>query len=32
MTQRGPLEEGMANHTSVLALRNHEPREKALLE
>jgi len=27
--KRGPLEKGMANHFSILALRIHEPYEKA---
>ena len=29
MTECGPLEKGMANHFSILALRTHEQYEKA---
>ena len=29
LTKLGPLEKGMANHFSILALRTHEQYEKA---
>jgi len=29
LTECGPLEKGMANHFSILALRTHEQYEKA---
>jgi len=29
LTKSGPLEKGMANHFSILALRTHEQYEKA---